>query len=36
MENKKWLQTYLYIWVGQFLSMLSSYARSHYVSPNDH
>lgn len=26
MENNKWLQTYLYIWVGQFLSMLSSYA----------
>lgn len=26
MENSKWLQTYLYIWVGQFLSMLSSYA----------
>ncbi len=26
MKNKKWLQTYLFIWSGQFISMLSSYA----------
>ncbi|MGO1671872.1 MAG: MFS transporter [Sphingobacterium sp.] len=26
MKNKKWLQTYLFIWSGQFLSTLSSYA----------
>ena len=26
MENRKWLQTYLYIWSGQFISMLTSYA----------
>lgn len=26
MNNKKWLRTYLIIWSGQFLSLLSSYA----------
>lgn|SRR5690606_28412786 len=26
MENGKWLQTYLFIWSGQFISMLTSYA----------
>lgn len=26
MKNRKWWQTYLFIWSGQFLSMLSSYA----------
>lgn len=26
MENKKWFRTYLFIWSGQFISMLSSYA----------
>ena len=26
MKNNKWLQTYLFIWSGQFISMLSSYA----------
>ncbi|GGH29741.1 MFS transporter [Sphingobacterium alkalisoli] len=26
MENKKWLRTYLFIWSGQFISMLTSYA----------
>lgn len=26
MENNKWLQTYLLIWAGQFVSMLTSYA----------
>ena len=26
MENEKWLQTYLFIWSGQFISMLTSYA----------
>lgn len=26
MENRKWLQTYLFIWSGQFVSMLTSYA----------
>lgn len=26
MENHKWLKTYLYIWTGQFVSMLTSYA----------
>ena len=26
MKNNRWLQTYLFIWSGQFISMLSSYA----------
>lgn len=26
MENNKWLRTYLFIWAGQFVSMLTSYA----------
>lgn len=26
MKNKGWLQTYLFIWSGQFISMLTSYA----------
>ncbi len=26
MENQKWFRTYLFIWSGQFISMLSSYA----------
>ncbi len=26
MENKNWLQTYLFIWSGQFISMLTSFA----------
>ena len=26
MKNNKWLQTYLLIWSGQFISMLTSYA----------
>lgn len=26
MENRKWVQTYLFIWSGQFISMLTSYA----------
>lgn len=26
MENKNWFQTYLYIWVGQFISLLTSSA----------
>lgn len=26
MEHNKWLQTYLFIWVGQFISTLTSYA----------
>lgn len=26
MENRKWFRTYLYIWAGQFVSMLTSYA----------
>jgi DHA3 family macrolide efflux protein-like MFS transporter len=26
MENNKWFRTYLFIWSGQFISMLSSYA----------
>lgn len=26
MENKNWLRTYLFIWSGQFISMLTSYA----------
>ncbi|MDM1044726.1 MFS transporter [Myroides sp. 1354] len=26
MENRKWVQTYVFIWSGQFISMLTSYA----------
>ncbi len=26
MKNQKWFRTYLYIWTGQFVSMLTSYA----------
>jgi DHA3 family macrolide efflux protein-like MFS transporter len=26
MENHKWFKTYMFIWVGQFISMLTSYA----------
>lgn len=26
MENRKWFRTYLFIWAGQFVSMLTSYA----------
>lgn len=26
MKNQKWLQVYIFIWTGQFISMLSSYA----------
>ena len=26
MENQKWFNTYIFIWAGQFVSMLTSYA----------